>query len=378
MKLRCSYSLTVLENKVKYGQRRSTLVKLAGNLPILPEAFGPRLHKVIHRPKSSKIIERHNGPKLSPDQIGYGPEAARRTKGFQMTLLQHIESSLGKFKSRRRALEVNIKEKEVNREEDDLSQPCVCEEIDPFTLRIRYFDFSKTIMPSHIKTYDESKDPEDHIKIFQAAAKIEQWAMPTWCHMFNSTLAGNVRKKWIKDPMELHNIKQREMESMKDFVIREDEGIKGPMIIEAEIGGHCIQRMYVDSRPALEILYEYCFNKIRSEIKNQLMPATTPLIGFNGEIIWPIGQIQLLVKIRDEEHSIAAWMNFVVVRSPSPYNEIIGRSGVKKLQAVPSTAHGMRKLPVERGVITLKSSIWSRLNVPWSPNQKGTFRIPSK
>ncbi|GKG39613.1 hypothetical protein Tco_0463758, partial [Tanacetum coccineum] len=34
-------------------------------------------------------------------------------------------------------------------------------------------------MPSHIKTYDESEDLEDHLKIFQAAAKVERWAMPT-------------------------------------------------------------------------------------------------------------------------------------------------------------------------------------------------------
>ncbi|GJV96891.1 reverse transcriptase domain-containing protein [Tanacetum coccineum] len=86
------------------------------------------------------------------------------------------------------------------------------------------------------------------------------------------------------------------------------------------------------------------------------MPATTPLIGFSGEVIWPIGKIQLLVKIGDEEHSASAWMNFVVVRSPSPYNRIIGRPGVRKLQTVPSTAHGMLKIPVKGGVITLKSS----------------------
>ncbi|GJY67936.1 reverse transcriptase domain-containing protein [Tanacetum coccineum] len=128
------------------------------------------------------------------------------------------------------------------------------------------------------------------------------------------------------------------------------------MIIEAEIGGHCIHRMYVDGGSASEILYVHCFSRLCLEIKNQLMPATTPLIGFIGEIIWPIGQIQLLVKIRDEEHSNSAWMNFVVVRSPSPYNGIIGRPGVRKLQAIPSTAHGMIKLLVEGGVITLKSS----------------------
>ncbi|GKC86567.1 hypothetical protein Tco_1147216 [Tanacetum coccineum] len=65
---------------------------------------------------------------------------------------------------------------------------------DPFTPQIRYFDFPKTRMPSHIKTYDGSEDPEDHLKIFQSAAKTERWAMPTCCHMFNSTLTGNARR----------------------------------------------------------------------------------------------------------------------------------------------------------------------------------------
>ncbi|GJU99174.1 hypothetical protein Tco_1328445 [Tanacetum coccineum] len=83
----------------------------------------------------------------------------------------------------------------------------------------------------------------------------------------------------------------------------EDEGTEGPMIIEAEIGGHCIHRMYVDGGSASELLYEHCFNRLRREIKNQLLPATTPLIVFSGEIVWPIWQIQLLVRIGEEEHS---------------------------------------------------------------------------
>ncbi|GJS19872.1 reverse transcriptase domain-containing protein [Tanacetum coccineum] len=50
-----------------------------------------------------------------------------------------------------------------------------------------------------VKTYpSHDKDPEDHFKIFQAAAKVERWAMPTWCHMFNSTLTGNARV-WFDD-----------------------------------------------------------------------------------------------------------------------------------------------------------------------------------
>ncbi|GKA74927.1 hypothetical protein Tco_0781305 [Tanacetum coccineum] len=86
-----------------------------------------------------------------------------------------------------------------------------------------------------------------------------------------------------------------------------------------------------------------------------MIPATVPLIGFSGEIIWPIGQILLPVKIGDADHFTSTWMNFVVVRSPSPYNRIIGRLGVRKIQAVPSIAHEMLKFPVSGGILTLRS-----------------------
>ncbi|GJU42134.1 reverse transcriptase domain-containing protein [Tanacetum coccineum] len=96
-------------------------------------------------------------------------------------------------------------------------------------------------MSCNIKTYDGSGDPEDHLKIFQTTAKIEMWAMPRWCHMFNFTLIGATRfwfdklppesidsyvalrkaflanflqqKKYTKDLVEIHHIKQREGES---------------------------------------------------------------------------------------------------------------------------------------------------------------------
>ncbi|GKD49161.1 reverse transcriptase domain-containing protein, partial [Tanacetum coccineum] len=153
----------------------------------------------------------------------------RRTKA----LSESEGSAGGHWKSK-------SKRKKSSIEKDDLSQAWVCKETYPFTPRIRYFDFPKTRMPSHIKTYDESEDPEDHLKIFQATVKTEHWAMPTWCHMFNSTLIGNARvwfddlpqesidsyddlkktflenylqqKKCIKDPVEIHNIKQRDGE----------------------------------------------------------------------------------------------------------------------------------------------------------------------
>ncbi|GJV17205.1 reverse transcriptase domain-containing protein [Tanacetum coccineum] len=69
-----------------------------------------------------------------------------------------------------------------------------------------------------------------------------------------------------------------------------------------------------------------------------------------------VREISLLVKIGDEEHSTPAWMNFMVLRLPSPYNGIIGRLGVRRIRAVPSTAHKMLKLPMIGGMVTLRSS----------------------
>nr|GEW10595.1 reverse transcriptase domain-containing protein [Tanacetum cinerariifolium] len=146
-------------------------------------------------------------------------------------------------------------------------------------------------------------------------------------------------------------------ESIISFpTLMEEDGTEGSMIIEAEMGGHCEHRMYVDGGSSSEILYEHCFSKFRPKIENQLIPANTPLVRFSGEIIWPPGQILLLVKIGDEEHSTFTWMNFMVVRLPSPYNRIIGRPGVRNIRAIPSTAHGMLKFPVASGIVTLRSS----------------------
>nr|GEU64149.1 hypothetical protein [Tanacetum cinerariifolium] len=61
-------------------------------------------------------------------------------------------------------------------------------------------------MPSDVKTYDESGDPEDHLNIIQAAKK---------------------QKKCIKDPVEIHHIKQREGDFMQRFKV-ESRNVKGP------------------------------------------------------------------------------------------------------------------------------------------------------
>ncbi|GKE03019.1 reverse transcriptase domain-containing protein [Tanacetum coccineum] len=118
-----------------------------------------------------------------------------------------------------------------NTYEDDLSQPWTCEERNPFTPRIRHFnfDFPRKRMPSHVKTYDRSGDPEDQLKLFQSAAKIERvWfdKLPKESIDSYEDLRAAFREnyfqqtKHIKDPVEIHHIKQRNRESTGDFMER--------------------------------------------------------------------------------------------------------------------------------------------------------------
>ncbi|GJV51625.1 reverse transcriptase domain-containing protein [Tanacetum coccineum] len=136
-----------------------------------------------------------------------------------------------------------------------------------------------------------------------------------------------------------------------------NKGIEGPLVIEAEIGGHAVHRIYIDRGSSMEVLYEHCFNRLWPEMKSQMVPTTTSLTGFSRETIWPLGQLRLLITIGDAEHYTKAWMNFMIVRSPSPYNGIIGRPGIREIQAVPSTAHGMLKFPVNGEIVIIRSTI---------------------
>nr|GEX64900.1 reverse transcriptase domain-containing protein [Tanacetum cinerariifolium] len=98
-------------------------------------------------------------------------------------------------------------------DEDELTMPWMCEEVDSFTPRIRNFKSSrKTRMPNNVKTYDRTGDSEDHVKFFQAKAHVKRWAMPTWCHMFNSTLIGAARKSTTSS--------KKDGETIEDFMER--------------------------------------------------------------------------------------------------------------------------------------------------------------
>ncbi|GJY68216.1 hypothetical protein Tco_0471198, partial [Tanacetum coccineum] len=198
------------EPKRRHGNRRSRSLtpvasvfkRLKQNSPPSPRPR-PRKEGCVfnrlggkERSVSARSDSRHQGSHEKEIEVQPRKHHHRGTSSRETGRHSESEDSEGghwKSKSKRHM---------SNTYEDDLSQPWTCEERNPFTPRIRHFTFPRTRMPSHVKTYDGSGDPKDRLKLFQAAAKIGRWEMPTWCHMFNSTLSGNARVWFDKLPRE--------------------------------------------------------------------------------------------------------------------------------------------------------------------------------
>nr|GEU72924.1 hypothetical protein [Tanacetum cinerariifolium] len=109
----------------------------------------------IRRERARSPIRRERS--RSPRQMAKERGMFKRLGNAQTAIASTLIQGTWKHSQRAKIVEVGIgsqdqKKKKSSGEEDDLSQPWVCEETDSCTPRIRYFDFPKTRMPSHIKT----------------------------------------------------------------------------------------------------------------------------------------------------------------------------------------------------------------------------------
>ena len=84
--------------------------------------------------------------------------------------------------------------------------------------------------------------------------------------------------------------------------------------------------------------------------RDQLRPVCSPLIGFGGMKVQPVGTITLPVVVGSYPQQITKEMNFLVVDCSSSYNAIIGRLTLNSWKTVTSTYHLSVKFPMEYGL----------------------------
>nr|GEV62108.1 hypothetical protein [Tanacetum cinerariifolium] len=166
-------------------------------------------------------------------------------------------------------------------DKDDLTMLWICEEVDPFIPRIR-----------------------------EATAAGKKKGHTSWRTQDRS------KRHTLEKRSEFRGQPREGRGSSREIAfpsLATSSGTEGPLVIEAEFGGHMIHRMHVDGGSSTEVLYEYYFNWLWPKVKNQ----------------WSL----------------------------SSYNGIIERPRIKEIQAVPSTAHGMLKFLADRGIVTICSTI---------------------
>ena len=93
-----------------------------------------------------------------------------------------------------------------------------------------------------------------------------------------------------------------------------------------------VKRVMIDQGSEADVMYPDLFKGLRLK-REDLLKYDMPLVGFDGRVVIPQGQISLPVNMEGKE--VAA--TFIVVASFSPYTAILGRLWIHAIRAVPST-----------------------------------------
>ncbi|GJW19824.1 hypothetical protein Tco_0027260 [Tanacetum coccineum] len=99
-------------------------------------------------------------------------------------------------------------------------------------------------------------------------------------------------------------------------------GSSDPIIIKVYISGRQVNRAYLDG---------------------------------GREQSWPLGEIPLEVTIGEGPIAVTKTLTFVIVKSDSPHNLLLGRTAMQQMGIVVSTVHGAIKFHTPRGIGTIFS-----------------------
>ena len=142
-------------------------------------------------------------------------------------------------------------------------------------------------------------------------------------------------------------------EPTNSFTDEEAERIHHPhdnaIVITLLIADYITRRVVVDNRSLVDILYYFAFQQMRLG-RDLLCLVCSPLIGFGGMKVRPVGTITLPVVVGSYLQQITKEVNFLVVDCSSSYNAIIGRPTLNSWKAVTSTYHLSVKFPTEYGI----------------------------
>ena len=114
------------------------------------------------------------------------------------------------------------------------------------------------------------------------------------------------------------------------------------LMITFQIRRYDVKRVMVDQGSTIEIMYPDLYKGLNLKVED-LIPYSSPLVSFEGNIIIPKGQIKLPVQTGSEVVEV----DLIVMDAYSPYIAIVARPWLHILGAVSSTLHQKFKYPLE-------------------------------
>nr|XP_023903529.1 uncharacterized protein LOC112015361 [Quercus suber] len=120
------------------------------------------------------------------------------------------------------------------------------------------------------------------------------------------------------------------------------------IVVTLLIADYKTRRVLIDNGSSADILYYSAFQQMRLG-RDLLRPTSSPLVGFGGMKVQPVGSVSLPVTVGAYPQQVTKEVNFLVVDCSSSYNAIIGRPTLNRWKAITSTYHLSVKFPTEHG-----------------------------
>ncbi|XP_040987764.1 uncharacterized protein LOC121235480 [Juglans microcarpa x Juglans regia] len=111
------------------------------------------------------------------------------------------------------------------------------------------------------------------------------------------------------------------------FEARDEEGILHPhddtLVVTMQVANFKTRRILVDNGSSVDILFWEAFMKMRIS-PDRLRLAPMQLKGFTGDVVQPMGAINLSILAGKAPRAVAIMSDFLVVKAPSSYNAYWG------------------------------------------------------
>ena len=143
-----------------------------------------------------------------------------------------------------------------------------------------------------------------------------------------------------------HELKRAKMEIQPTLSFSDEDKVgtiqphDDALMVTLGIGGYDVNKVLVDQGSGAEIMYPDLYKGLNLKPED-LTGYDSPLLGFDGKVVIPKGQIRLPVQVGSEVVEV----DFIVVNAFSPYTAIVARPWLHALGAVSSTFHLNVKYP---------------------------------